>query len=361
MGKTLQDFGLESLVVPADEALTRTKDIADALDAPIPNEYVEAIATLNNKQHETFTAIMSKVNSEESGVFFIDGPRGTGKTYLYCALYAAIRQMGKIVLPTATSGIAASNMVTGRTARLRFKLPLDHTMSMACNVSKQSGLADLLKASSLIIWDEASMALKQNIESLDLLLRDLCEEEQPFGGKVVVFGGDFRQVLPVVPKKSQKEAVEASLVSSHLWKYFTRIRLSENMRARSDPLFSDFLLALGNGELQETETGNIQIPEELLIPFEEEGISLPHLIKEVFPELSKGHFSPEIFTDHAILTPLNDDVDEINNLLIENHPGEAAVYKSFDSLIDDSFNIYTTEFLNTLCPGGMSPHSLVLK
>ncbi|XP_021721338.1 uncharacterized protein LOC110688886 [Chenopodium quinoa] len=82
--------------------LTRTKDIVDALNAPIPNEYVEEIATLNSKQREAFTAIMSKVNSEEPGAFFIDGPGGRGKTYLYCALYAAIRQLGKIVLPTAT-------------------------------------------------------------------------------------------------------------------------------------------------------------------------------------------------------------------------------------------------------------------
>lgn len=25
-------------------------------------------------------------------------------------------------------------------------------------------------------------------------------ESQPFGGKIVVFGGDFRQMLPVIPK-----------------------------------------------------------------------------------------------------------------------------------------------------------------
>lgn len=38
----------------------------------------------------------------------------------------------------------------------------------------------------------------------------------PLGGKIIVLGGDFRQVLPVVPRKSQREAVNASLVSSIL-------------------------------------------------------------------------------------------------------------------------------------------------
>jgi PIF1-like helicase len=54
----------------------------------------------------------------------------------------------------------------------------------------------------LIIWDEASMARRENIESLDLLLRDLCLPSAPFGGKIVVLGGDFRQTVPVVPKKN---------------------------------------------------------------------------------------------------------------------------------------------------------------
>jgi hypothetical protein len=70
---------------------------------------------------------------------------------------------------------------------------------LACDIPKQGSLAALIKESSLIIWDEASMARKENVESLDALLRDLCNPHLPFGGKVVVFGGDFRQVLPVVP------------------------------------------------------------------------------------------------------------------------------------------------------------------
>ena len=110
--------------------------------------------------------------------------------------------MNKIVLPTATSGIAASNIPSGRTAHSRFKIPIDSDASLACDVPKQGSLACLLKETSLIIWDEASMARKENVESLDMLLRDLCDENTLFGGKLVVFGGDFRQVLPVLPRKT---------------------------------------------------------------------------------------------------------------------------------------------------------------
>ena len=44
------------------------------------------------------------------GVFFIDGPGGTGKTFLYKALLANVRSRGFIALATASSGVAANNV-----------------------------------------------------------------------------------------------------------------------------------------------------------------------------------------------------------------------------------------------------------
>jgi hypothetical protein len=55
---------------------------------------------------------------------FVDGPGGTGKTYLYKVLLATIRSQKKIVVATASSGVAASIMPGGRTAHSRFKIPL---------------------------------------------------------------------------------------------------------------------------------------------------------------------------------------------------------------------------------------------
>ncbi|KAL9235702.1 hypothetical protein vseg_010441 [Gypsophila vaccaria] len=157
--------------------------------------------------------------------------------------------MGRIVLPTATSGIAAANIPPGRTAHSQFKIPIDLDKLLACDVPKQGSLAALIKETSLIIWDEASMARRENVESLDALLKDLCDSKLLFGGKVIVFGGDFRQILPVVPRKSVFEVIGESLVASSIWLQLTKFRLSKNIRAREDPEFSGFLLALGNGEL----------------------------------------------------------------------------------------------------------------
>ena len=80
--------------------------------------------TLNKEQQATYDEIMSSVNTEDGGLFFVDGPGGTGKTYLYRALVATIRSQKKINVATATSGVAASIMPGGRTAHSHFKIPL---------------------------------------------------------------------------------------------------------------------------------------------------------------------------------------------------------------------------------------------
>uniref|UniRef100_A0A3Q7IG32 ATP-dependent DNA helicase n=1 Tax=Solanum lycopersicum TaxID=4081 RepID=A0A3Q7IG32_SOLLC len=61
----------------------------------------------------TYNIILERVYSNKSGVFFIDGPGGTGKTFLYRALLAAIRTKGFISLATASSGMAASILPGG--------------------------------------------------------------------------------------------------------------------------------------------------------------------------------------------------------------------------------------------------------
>ena len=132
------------------------------------------------------------------------GPGGTRKTYLYRALLARVRGERKIALATATSGVAASIMPGGRTAHSRFKIPLNLEEGKSCSFTKQSGTAKLLRMASLILWDEATMTKRQAIEALDRSMRDIMEcPDRPFGGKTVVFGGDFRQVLPVVRKGSR--------------------------------------------------------------------------------------------------------------------------------------------------------------
>jgi hypothetical protein len=86
-------------------------------------------------------------------------------------------------------------------------------------------VAELVRKADLIIWDEALMMHRRAFEAVDRTLRDLMQlddaqaTDKIFGGKIVVLGEDFRQILPVVPKGGRKDIVNASLPRSHLWQH----------------------------------------------------------------------------------------------------------------------------------------------
>lgn len=68
-------------------------------------------------------------------------------------------------------------------------------------------------------------------EAVDRAFRDIMDCDQPFGGKVCVFGGDFRQTLPVVPRAGRATVVSASInQSTILWHKIKTLVLSTNMR-----------------------------------------------------------------------------------------------------------------------------------
>ena len=176
----------------------------------------------------------------------------------------------------------------------------------------------------------------------------------------MIMGGDFRQVLPVVPKGTIAQTIDARVVKSTLWTNVKVLRLRQNMRAQHDPAFSDFLLRVGNGGEPTLPEDMIRLPQSMAIPWEGEE-SIKHLINATFPNLSAHASDGKYMVDRALITPLNEDVDKLNEMVIHDFPGEETIYYSFDLVVDDTRNLYQQEFLNSISPGGLPPHKLVLK
>jgi hypothetical protein len=265
-------------------------------------------------------------------------------------------------MATATSGVAASIMPGGRTAHSRLKVPLTLDDGSTCTFTKQDGTGKLLHTASLIIWDEVTMMKRQGVEALDKSLRDLMDRpELPFGGKTMVFGGDFRQVLPVVRRGSRAQVVGASLRMSYLWDSMRHLKLVRNMRAKSDPWFAEYLLRVGGGTEEANGDDEIRLPRDICIPHTGEDSDLDTLIDCIFPNLNANMSSKDYITSRAILSTQNDCVDMINMKMISRFHGNGMVYHSFDCAVDDPHNYYPEEFLNTLTPNGLPPHVLKLK
>lgn len=120
-----------------------------------------------------------------------------------------------IAISVAFSGIAAQLLKGGRTVHSRFRLALKADKDTVCNISKQSGVCKLIKKAKIIVLDEAPMCNKVLLQALDRTLQDLMDSKKPFGNKIFLLSGDFRQLPAVIPRASRAEIVAASLKNSY--------------------------------------------------------------------------------------------------------------------------------------------------
>ena len=123
--------------------------------------------------------------------------------------------------------------------------------------------------------------------------------------------------------------------------------------------FANYLLTLSNGtSLVYPHIGEdiIRIASTYLVG------SMEELIDKVFPELENGYTDRYFVSHKAILTPLNANVDKLNEDIMAIFPGVSKTYLSADSVADeDMANTYPTDFLNSITLSGMPPHSMTLK
>ncbi|GJT93108.1 ribonuclease H-like domain, reverse transcriptase, RNA-dependent DNA polymerase, partial [Tanacetum coccineum] len=233
--------------------------IYDESDYKIPELIIQHEAlhrSLTNEQKGIYETILDACNNNTGGMFFVYGYGGTGKTFLYKILTAALRE------------------------------------------------------TKLIIWDEAPMINKLTCEAFDRTLRDICfvnssqSSDNVFGGKVVVFGGYFHQILPVIPNGSRQEVVHASLNMSYLWKHCTVLKLTQNMRLRvgcnpndAEEIneFAELILNIGEGKAGGKNDGHaeVEFPEEMLIPNLDDHVE--SVIKETYDNWEEKLWDPTYF------------------------------------------------------------------
>ena len=325
------------------------------------------------------------MRNDRGGVFFLKAAAGTGKTFVSNAILRGVRVQEKIALATATSGIAAILLLKGRTFHSRFKVPLDIQQTSTFAVARNDEVGELMRATSLIVFDEAPMGNKLMIEKLDEMLRDVRQDERPFGGVVVLMSGDFAQNLPVVKRGGRAQIVAATIKWSRLWNSVTQLALTTNMRTRDaaanglTATFNAFLGGIGTGTLNEyprapgvgidgaTARGEryVRIPE----AFVHRG-DLGSLIAWTFPGISDARDGGERREPPGddsgalgtVLASTNRVVQRINDMVFELYKPDAEVTESLsaDELLEDRLEV-PIEVLNANNQAGLPPNRLLLK
>ncbi|KAL5158548.1 ATP-dependent DNA helicase PIF1 [Glycine soja] len=275
---------------------------------------------------------MTAINKKQGGMFFLYGYGGTGKAFIWKTLASSLRAYNKIVIMVAFSSITFLLLLGGRTAYSKFKIIAPIFEDSTCNIHQGSQLAELLNQTSLIIWDEAPMTHKFCFEALDKSLRDIIKDKSSsnkiFGGKVIVLGGDFWQILLVIPRGSRFDIVHATINSSYLWGY------------------CQWILDIGDGIIGHPSDGyaTVEIPQDLLITEYDDPIH--GIVNSTFPDLCQHHNNPEFFQSRAILASTSEIIQQVNDYILSLIPVVSSL---------------TTEFLNSLTTSSLPNHSIKLK
>ncbi|CAN0837884.1 ATP-dependent DNA helicase PIF1 [Linum grandiflorum] len=341
--------------------------IAQQLHYDAPSEldaYQSTLGKLNHHQRLAHDAILSSLQNKKGQLYFLYGHGGTGKTFLYNCIIAKVRSLGQIAL-----------------------IPIDVDHASTCAIKKGTSLARLVEQTSLIVWDEAPMVHRLSFEAVDRTICDLMNTPQsgpgykPFGGKIVLLGGDFRQTLPVVPNGLRGDNLSACLTRSYLWSHCKLLRLHTNMRlntsiANATALFEgmpfpEWILALGDGKIPSITHPDyprsdwIKIPHSFIIP--QSANPITSLVNRVYPDLITSYKNISYLRSRAIVAPTNHEVTLINDYILTQLPGDTKVYLSADTLTTTGSNQteleiqYPTEFLNGLSFNGMPEHELHFK
>jgi PIF1-like helicase len=128
----------------------------------------------------------------------------------------------------------------------------------------------ILHCSDLIIWDEASLIHEDVADTVNRTLQDIMSDYRPFGGKTVLFTGDFKQLLPVV---RGGRGDDHTLQQCAWWPTVRRIVFSRNFRAAEDDDFALLLEEIGNGRMM-----TVEVPEQSSVA------SIPELVHRVYGE-----------------------------------------------------------------------------
>jgi len=147
----------------------------------------------------------------------------------------------------------------------------------------------------------------------------------------VVFGGDFHQTLPVMPKGTHQQVVVASLCRGNLWEHIKFLHLRQNMglgHSEADNQHAQWLLEIGAGSTID-DNEMIQVPQSMVCT------NLNGLINRIYSGIGNSRAQDNwYFLDRIILYPRNDQVHDINEAILQqfNPNAEVHMLRSVDSV-----------------------------
>jgi hypothetical protein len=186
----------------------------------------------------------------------LTGAAGTGKTYVLNKFVKRAKRRGKSVAVTATTGLAATHL-NGTTIHAWSGIGVQDTVDKYTGLRLGQSRQDLIRKADILVIDEISMLHDFRLDMVDLILRTVREDQEPFGGMQVVLCGDFFQLPPVNRRDSRQGSF---VVSSEVWQQnvFNVCYLERQYRQEKDELYTEILNGIRAGFLTRNQLNALQ-------------------------------------------------------------------------------------------------------
>ena len=189
--------------------------------------------TLNLEQSQAYEAIVNG-----TGNMLLTGNAGTGKSFVLNQAIETMKQHGRSIVVTATTGIAATH-INGKTYHSALRMFPNKSVDELVGIMSNQRFIRGMRSVELIVIDEISMMHKNDFVKLDLAFRQIFDSTKPFGGKRFCFVGDFLQIEPV---DKENKAQTNFVFMTETWKNagVVTYQLKQVVR-QQDALFAGFL------------------------------------------------------------------------------------------------------------------------
>nr|GEX88551.1 uncharacterized protein [Tanacetum cinerariifolium] len=226
-----------------------------------------------------------------------------------------------------TEWMKANEMYPELGSTLTFRIPMELDNESCCGIDVISDLTDLIRVADLIIWDEALVQHRHAFEAVDRTLGDIYRLDNPnvdnkiFDGKVVMLGGDFRQIIPVILNASRAVVVSSAVNKSlSVWDY-----------SIGDSRLSSIAL---DGEDDATWITN---PKDLLVIFNVKPVGA--IVSSTFLDLLNRIQDINWLKEKCILSSTNDVFAKINSHVLASMSGQMHELLSADTICSTTDNL----------------------
>lgn len=260
--------------------------------------------------------------------FMLMGVGGTGKSTVIKYGVTQMRQDGKTVGITATTGVAA-NVIDGDIIHSFFGLgAINADDGYSTLIAKIKGNAAALanwRNVDVLILDEVSMLGAEILDMLDAAAKEIRRNSLPFGGIQVILSGDFFQNSPIRTTSDGKKLEPLFAFQSRAYRqiFVKHIEL-KTIHRQKDEVFQRVLAEVRNGQLSDESARILQ--------------------QRVGARVAVDGIEP------TYLYPMNVDVNAFNNRRLRELNVPIYIFRSMDNLFDQRYakKLENCRFANTL-------------